>query len=124
LKKRAILRQLTNYRLLTCDCRPGGQNGAMAEVQMLANGVTNNVGRSRYELVVDGVTAFAEYRLTGNRINFHHTLVPEEIGGRGVGGRLVNAALDDAESRGLEVEATCSFVAKALAKRASTSAQR
>ena len=81
--------------------------------------VTNNVAKSRYELVVDGVTAFAEYRLAGNRINFHHTLVPEEIGGRGVGGRLVNAALDDAEARGLQVEASCSFVVKALAKRAS-----
>lgn len=79
--------------------------------------VTNNEAKRRYELVVDGVTAFAEYRLVGNRINFHHTLVPEEIGGRGVGGRLVKAALDDAEARGLEVEASCSFVAKALAAR-------
>lgn len=86
---------------------------------MLANGVTNNVGRSRYELVVDGVTAFAEYRLAGDRIIFPHTVVPPEIGGRGIGAKLVNAALDDAEAKGLTVQADCSFVAKVLAKRAS-----
>lgn len=80
--------------------------------------VHDNRAASRYELVVDGVTAFAAYRLDGNRINFHHTKVPESIGGRGVGGRLVHAALDDAESRGLTIVAECSFVAKALAKRA------
>lgn len=71
----------------------------------------------RYELVVDGVTAIAEYRLSGNRINFHHTVVPPELGGKGVGGRLVNAALDDAEAKGLEIEADCWFVAKALERR-------
>ena len=37
----------------------------------------------------------------------------------GVGGRLVNAALDDVERRGLTVQADCWFVAKAVAKRAS-----
>ncbi|TPE63345.1 N-acetyltransferase [Sandaracinobacter neustonicus] len=84
----------------------------------MGSGVTDNVGRSRYELVVDGVTAFAEYRLLGDRIVFPHTVVPPEIGGRGVGGRLVNAALDDAERRGLAVVAECSFVAKVVAARA------
>ncbi|MCG2841748.1 N-acetyltransferase [Sandaracinobacter sp. RS1-74] len=88
---------------------------------MLANGVTNRQaadGRSgRYELVVDGVTAYADYRLEGDSIIFPHTLVPPEIGGRGVGGRLVNAALDDAEARGLKVVPDCWFVAKAVEAR-------
>lgn len=85
---------------------------------MLANGVTDNKALQQYELVVDGVTAIAAYRLSGNRINFHHTLVPPALEGRGVGGRLVMAALDDAEARGLEIEADCWFVAKALERRA------
>lgn len=68
----------------------------------------------RYELVVDGVTAYADYRLEGRRIIFTHTLVPPAIGGRGVGGRLVNAALDDAEARGLEIVPACSFVQRAV----------
>lgn len=84
---------------------------------MLADGVTNNLAQSRYELVVDGVTAFVEYRLAGNRIIFPHTLVPPELEGRGVGGKLVMAALDDAEARGLEIQADCWFVAKVAEKR-------
>jgi predicted GNAT family acetyltransferase len=92
---------------------------AMDQKRDVGGGVADNAALSRYELVEDGVTAFAEYRLTGDRINFHHTLVPDAIGGRGVGGRLVNAALDDAQRRGLSVQADCSFVAKVLAKRGS-----
>ncbi len=84
---------------------------------MPANGVTNNAARSRYELVVDGVTAFAEYRLAGDRIIFPHTLVPPELEGRGIGRKLVMAALDDAEAKGLEVQADCWFVAKVAAIR-------
>lgn len=71
----------------------------------------------RYELLVDGVTAYAEYIREGNRIHFTHTIVPELIGGRGVGGRLVMAALDDAEAQGLEVVPECSFVRRAVEKR-------
>lgn len=77
----------------------------------MTDAVTDNQDRNRYELVVDGHTAFTEYRLEGNRITFPHTLVPKELEGRGVGSRLVNAALDDAEARGLEIVPTCSFVA-------------
>lgn len=90
----------------------------MSETRDLGGGVTDNGALSRYELAVDGVTAFAEYRRAGDGINFHHTIVPDAIGGRGVGGRLITAALDDAERRGLRVQADCWFVAKALAKRA------
>lgn len=84
----------------------------------MSKDVIDNQAMNRYELVVDGVTAFAAYRRDGNRIDFNHTVVPDSIGGRGVGGRLVLAALDDAEARGLEIVASCSFVAKALEKRA------
>ena len=88
---------------------------------MPANGVTDKKAADgkggRYELVVDGVTAYAEYERAGNRIVFTHTIVPDAIGGRGVGGRLVTAALDDAEARGLEIVPVCSFVRRAVEKR-------
>lgn len=85
---------------------------------MTANEVTNNEKLGRYELVVDGVTAFTEYRIDGRRAIFPHTVVPPEIGGRGVGGVLVNAALYDVEAKGLTVVPECSFVARAMEKRA------
>lgn len=79
--------------------------------------VTNNEALQRYELVVDGVTAIAEYRIAGERIIFHHTLVPPVLEGRGVGRKLVMAALDDAEARGLDVVPQCWFVAKVVEAR-------
>jgi predicted GNAT family acetyltransferase len=72
--------------------------------------VRNNEAESRYELVVDGATAFAEYRLGDARITFTHTLVPETLGGRGVGSALVEGALKDVRTRGLKVVPACSFV--------------
>ncbi len=73
--------------------------------------VTDNRAGGRYELVVEGVTAFAEYELEGGRMVLPHTVVPPAIGGRGVAGRLVKAVLEDARSRGLKVVPACSYVA-------------
>ena len=78
--------------------------------------VRNNRAKGRYELVEDGLTAFADYRIEGGRIVFPHTVVPPALSGRGVGTRLVKAALADAEAQGLEIVAECAFVARVLAE--------
>ena len=60
--------------------------------------VRNNAAEHRYELEVDGQLAVAEYRLRPGRISFTHTEVPDALEGRGIGSRLVEAALDDARA--------------------------
>jgi uncharacterized protein len=72
--------------------------------------VRNNEAEHRYELEVDGELAIAEYRLRPGRISFTHTEVPDALGGRGIGKKLVKAALDDARARGLKVVPVCPFV--------------
>ncbi len=72
--------------------------------------VRDNRDESRFELEEDGQTAIAAYDIEGERISFTHTVVPVAIEGRGVGGRLIRGALDDARSRGLKVVPICSFV--------------
>ena len=65
----------------------------------------------RYEARVDGELAgFAQYRLSEGLITFTHTEVDDAFEGRGVGGQLARAALDDARSRGLTVRPACSFI--------------
>ncbi len=76
--------------------------------------VTNNEAKNRYELTVEGMTAMAEYTLDDDRITFTHTVVPREIDGKGVGTRLVTAALDDARERNLTVVPQCPFVAHVI----------
>lgn len=67
--------------------------------------------QARYEALADGESAgYAEYQLTGGRIVFTHTVIEPRYEGQGVGGRLVRAALDDAQRRGLPITARCSFV--------------
>ena len=41
-----------------------------------------------------------------------HTLVPSEIGGRGVAARLVEALVADARENGFKVKPACSYVVK------------
>lgn len=45
-----------------------------------------------------------------------HTLVPPEIGGRGIAGKLVEALIADARSAGFRITPQCSYVAKAFEK--------
>ena len=78
---------------------------------MTAEDVRDNPAEQRFELAAGGQTAFAAYRRDGDTMTFTHTIVPRELEGRGIGGRLVAGALDDVRTRGLKVVAQCSFVA-------------
>ena len=80
--------------------------------------VTNNEARNRFELVVDGARAVAQYTLDGEVIHFTHTIVPQEVEGRGIGSRLIKGALDEARSRGLKVDPVCPFVRAYIEKHA------
>ena len=73
--------------------------------------VVDNAAAGRFELAVDGHLAIAEYHIAGGAIYFTHTETPPALEGRGVGGRLVRAALESAKARGLKIVPRCSFVA-------------
>jgi predicted GNAT family acetyltransferase len=72
--------------------------------------VTNNEAAQRYEIRVDGQLARLEYRRLTDRLLFTHTEVPTQLQGRGIGGLMVRAALDDARAHGQQVVPLCSFV--------------
>ncbi|MEO9220478.1 MAG: GNAT family N-acetyltransferase, partial [Mycobacteriaceae bacterium] len=65
----------------------------------------------RFELRVDGeLVGFADYQLQGDRMVLPHTEIDPASGGRGLGGVLVRAALDDVRAQGLKAVPACSFV--------------
>ena len=72
--------------------------------------IVNSPAHHRYELLVDGHLATAYYKLEGKVITFVHTEVPPELGGRGVGSKLIQRALDQVRESGLKVIAECPFV--------------
>ena len=73
--------------------------------------VTDNPAHHRYELPLDGRTAYASYRRDGNVLLVYHTEVPREFEGRGIGSTLVKGMLDLARAQDLKVKPLCSFVA-------------
>lgn len=72
-------------------------------------GVTNNPAHHRFEVTIDGHRAELVYQRTGDRLVLVHAEVPEALEGQGVGGRLVRAAIDEAERAGLVVVPHCPF---------------
>ena len=71
--------------------------------------VTDNHAESRFELKADGAVAELMYRRRADRLVLLHTEVPGSVGAHGIGGRLVQAAVDRARSEGLTVVPLCPF---------------
>jgi predicted GNAT family acetyltransferase len=72
--------------------------------------VINNKAHHRYELAVDGHIAATYYQIADGVITFVHTEVPPELGGKGVGSRRSQGALDQVRADGVKVIAQCPFV--------------
>jgi predicted GNAT family acetyltransferase len=79
--------------------------------------VVNNTATHRFEVTLGDEVAFAEYHLKGDSIVFPHTVVPPAFGGKGVGGRLVQAGLAYAREHDLKVIPTCTFFKAYISKR-------
>ncbi|MBL8782907.1 MAG: N-acetyltransferase [Alphaproteobacteria bacterium] len=80
--------------------------------------VRDNPALHRFELDVDGVIAFSEYRRKPGVVTFIHTEVPESLGGKGVGSKLARGALDLVRASGEKVIAKCPFIAAFIKKNA------
>ncbi len=65
----------------------------------------------QYVLMVDGHKAVLTFQdVEGDKRITDHTLVPRELGGRGIGKKLVARAVEDARSEGKSIVPTCWFV--------------
>src|SRR5580692_12927907 len=73
--------------------------------------VSDNEVANRFELHVGGKIAFLDYRRTAHEIALTHAETPRELEGRGLGSRVVKAALEFARKHDLKVVPLCPFVA-------------
>jgi uncharacterized protein len=85
-------------------------DGSAAMNQGMNDAVVDNPNLCRYELAVEGHIAAAYYHRSNGVITFDHTEVPSELGGKGIGSKLVKGALDQVRADGLKVVAECPFV--------------
>ncbi|MBB3860066.1 hypothetical protein GGQ88_001327 [Novosphingobium hassiacum] len=68
--------------------------------------------RGEYHAKVEGsdVIGRLTYSQKGDVVTADHTLVPPEIGGRGVAAQLVEALIADARKMGFKIVPQCSYV--------------
>jgi predicted GNAT family acetyltransferase len=73
--------------------------------------IVDNPDELRYEIWLGEARAgFIAYDIEPGTITLIHTEVDPAFGGQGLGGRLVNGALDDIRARGLRLVPLCPFV--------------
>ncbi len=75
----------------------------------MTSAVTDNPDEHRLELSEDGELAELVYRTRAGRLILVHTEVPDALGGRGLGGELVRAAIDKAAHDGMTMVPLCPF---------------
>jgi predicted GNAT family acetyltransferase len=78
--------------------------------------VRDNTTLGRFELDVEGATAFANYRVTPQAVVITHTETPRALRGRGIASELVKGSLDLIRADKRKVIAGCGFVADYLYK--------
>lgn len=65
----------------------------------------------KFSTVVNGHEAHVSYRIEDGGLDIRHTIVPDEIAGRGIAAALVKTAYDYALAQGLRCVATCRYAA-------------
>jgi predicted GNAT family acetyltransferase len=71
--------------------------------------IVDNHDAHRFELVTDGQLSELTYRVDGDRLVLVHTGVPDELSGGGIGGLLVQAAVERARRDGLTIVPKCPY---------------
>src|SRR5262245_60519677 len=71
--------------------------------------IIDNDSASRFEITIEGSTAYLAYERTSDAMTLVHTEVADALRGRHLGDQLVQAALADARRRGLRVVIVCPF---------------
>lgn len=85
--------------------------------------VVDDAAHHRFMYVEDGHEAQLVYETGPGRLVLAHTEVPDALGGRGIGGRLVAAAVDRAAAAGETVVPWCPYARRWLETHADASAR-
>lgn len=69
----------------------------------------------RYEMDEQGLTSWADYRRSGERLYIDHVEAPAALRGSGAAGRLMAALAADAKAKNLRLTPICGYAAHWLA---------
>jgi len=72
----------------------------------------------RYEMDEEGLTSYADYRRTGDRLYIDYVFSPVPLRGTGASGRLMAAVAAEARAQDLKVTPICGYAAAWLRRSA------
>lgn len=78
--------------------------------EFIALNVVKNIRNHRFELTVDGFTAFIDFKEKDNVIKLIHTESPPELAGRGVATALIEKTLVYLEANNYKLIPLCPLV--------------
>jgi len=79
--------------------------------------IRHDAGRRRYSLMIDGVEAYLTYeRPKPKHRHITHTIVPDALGGRGLGKRLVARVMEDVIAEDETASSSCWFASALIDK--------
>ncbi len=73
--------------------------------------VVDNTAQNRFELTEQGQTAFADYRIHGEKVVIPHVEAPMALRGTGTAGRLMTGVLELIRERGQKIVPVCPYAA-------------
>lgn len=73
-------------------------------------------GQGRWTVAIDDQLALLDYTIEDGILTIRHTEVPKALGGRGIAGALVRAALEFARAEGYRVRPACEYAVAWMAK--------
>lgn len=82
----------------------------------MTNALYYNADKSRYELVEDGHTVFANCREKDDVLYIDYVEAPQELRGTGAAGRLMQQLTDMADQKGLKIIPICGYAASWLGR--------
>ena len=78
--------------------------------------VKDNPASHRFEAVVEGKTAFIDYKLKDDEMKVLHTEVPKELEGRGIAGTMTRQVLEYIDTHHLQLIPLCPYMKSYLKK--------
>lgn len=84
--------------------------------RVMENHITDNIAQHRFELVENGMTAFADYRVAGDVMFIDYVESPPALRGTGAAGRLMAGVAGFAKERDLKMHPICGYAASWLHK--------
>lgn len=78
--------------------------------------IQKNIEKSRFEMVEQGYTAYADYKIDGRTLHILYVFSPPELRGQGTAGRLMGGICDYAAAENLKILPICGYAVSWLRK--------